>query len=77
MEQLKFLGVDVPNEVQIIGHDGMQWMNRGKYLVSTIVQPVPDMARKSVELLLKKIRGEEIETLTILPVTFVEGGTTR
>ena len=34
-------------------------------MVSTIVQPVPDMARKAVELLLKKIKGEEIETLTI------------
>ena len=55
----------------------MQWMNSGKYLVSTIVQPVPDMARKAVELLLKKIKGEEIETLTILPVEFAEGGTTR
>ena len=41
-------------------------------MVSTIVQPVPD-----VELLLKKIKGEVIETLTILPVEFAEGGTTR
>ena len=46
-------------------------------MVSTIVQPVPDMARKAVELLLKKIKGEEIETLTILPVEFAEGGTIR
>ena len=27
--------------------------------------------------LLKKIKGEVIETLTILPVEFAEGGTTR
>ena len=46
-------------------------------MVSTIVQPVPDMVRKTVELLLKKIKGEEIEILTILPVEFAEGGTTR
>ena len=46
-------------------------------MVSTIVQLVPDMARKAVELLLKKIKGEEIEILTILPVEFAEGGTTR
>lgn len=77
LEQLQFLGVKVPEEVQIVGHDGMKWMNGGKYLVSTIVQPVPEMARKSVELLLKKIKGEEIEIQTILPVTFAEGGTTR
>ena len=77
LEQLQGLGVKVPEEVQIVGHDGIRWMNGGEYLVSTIVQPVPEMARKSVELLLKKIRGEEVETLTILPVTFAEGGTTR
>lgn len=77
LEQLQFLGVEVPEEVQLVGHDGIQWMNSGKYLVSTIVQPVSDMARKSVELLLKKIKGEEIEILTILPVKFAEGGTTR
>ena len=63
--------------VQIVGHDGLRWMTGGDYLISTIVQPVPEMARKSVELLLKKIKGEEVETLTILPVTFAEGGTTR
>lgn len=77
LEQMQLLGVKVPEEVQIVGHDGIRWMNGGDYLVSTIVQPVPEMARKSVELLLKKIRGEEVETLTILPVTFMEGGTTR
>ena len=46
-------------------------------MVSTIVQPVPDMVRKAGDLLLKKIKGEVIETLTILPVEFAEGGTTR
>lgn len=77
LEQLQFLGVKVPEEVQIVGHDGIRWMNRDKYVVSTIVQPIPEMAQKSVELLLKKIRGEKIEILTTLPVSFAEGGTTR
>lgn len=77
LEQLQLLGIKVPEEVQIVGHDGIRWMNRGEYMVSTIVQPVQEMAEKSVELLLKKIKGEEIEILTILPVAFAEGGTTR
>ena len=33
--------------------------------------------KRCVELLLKKIKGEEIETLTILPVKLEEGDTTR
>lgn len=77
LERLRAMGISVPGEVQLIGHDGLRWMHRGPYMVSTIVQPVEEMARKSVELLLKKINGEEVEPLTILPVRFADGGTTR
>lgn len=77
LNQTKKLGIRVPEEVQIIGHDGLRMMNRGNYLVSTIVQPVKEMAEKSVEIVLKKIRGEETDIMTILPVKFADGGTTR
>ena len=77
LNQTRKLGIRVPEEVQIIGHDGLRMMNRGNYFVSTIVQPVKEMAEKSVEIVLKKIRGEETEMMTILPVKFADGGTTR
>ena len=77
LTQMRKLGIQVPEEVQIIGHDGLRMMNRGGYMVSSIAQPVEEMARKSVDMVLKKIRGEETEILTILPVKFVDGGTTR
>lgn len=77
LEEMKKIGVCVPEETQLIGHDGLRWMNGGSYMVSTIVQPVKDMAEISVELVLKKIRGEEIDILTMLPVKFADGGTTR
>lgn len=76
LEQMKRLGIKVPEETQLIGHDGLRWMNRGNYMLSTIVQPIKEMAEKSVELIIKKIRGEEIDNLTMLPVTFADGGTT-
>ena len=77
LNQTRKLGIRVQEEVQIIGHDGLRMMNRGNYFVSTIVQPVKEMAEKSVEIVLKKIRGEETEMMTILPVKFADGGTTR
>ena len=40
-------------------------------------QPVQQMAEKSVELIKNKIDGKDIDTLTVLPVEFVDGGTTR
>ena len=63
--------------VQVIGHDGLKRMNNGPYLLSSIVQPVEEMARVGVRNLLGLIRKEAVEPLTILPVTFAEGGTTR
>ncbi len=77
IKQLDHLQIQVPRDVQVIGHDGLRRMNRGDYLVSSIAQPVEDMARAGVECLLRQIRKEETEDITILPVTFVEGGTTR
>ena len=40
-------------------------------------KPVQQMAEKSVELIKNKIDGKDIDTLTVLPVEFVDGGTTR
>lgn len=77
LEQMKKIGIRVPEETQLIGHDGLRWMNWGDYMLSTIVQPVEGMAEKSVELIIKKIQGEDIDILTMLPITFAPRGTTR
>lgn len=77
LELLQRLGVRVPQDVQVIGHDGLRRMNRGPYLLSSIVQPVEEMARVGVENVLRLIRKEQAEPLTILPVTFAQGWTTR
>lgn len=77
LKQLTQIGINVPEDTQIIGYDGIRWMNYGKYMVSTIKQPVSQMAEKGVQLLIRKINGEEIDALTVLPVEFVDGGTTR
>lgn len=76
-EQLKRLHIRVPEDVQLIGHDGLRQMNRGNYLVSSIAQPIEEMAAAAVANMMKLIRKEPAEEMTILPVKFVEGGTTR
>ncbi len=77
LELLQKLEIRVPQDVQVIGHDGLKRMNRGPYLLSSIAQPVEDMARVGVENVLRLIRKEQAAPLTILPVTFAEGWTTR
>lgn len=74
LEQLK---MKVPNDVQIIGYDGIRILNFGDYAVSGIAQPVNDMAVICVDNLIKQIEKQPYERKIVLPVKFVEGGTTR
>ena len=77
LKQLTEMGIRVPEDVQIIGYDGMRILNVGDYPVSSIAQPVKDMAGTCVDTLIKLIEKKPVERRIILPVTFVEGGTTR
>lgn len=73
---LKKLKIRVPEDVQIIGFDGIQSFGDGDYICSTIVQPVQEIAEMCVELLLQ----ENITTkppLVCLPVSYQYGGTTK
>lgn len=74
---LKKLGKRVPEDVQVIGFDGQRLSDGEDYLVSTIVQPIEEMAHSAVDLLIDVIEGKEVEKRTVLPVTFGDGGTTK
>lgn len=68
--------IRVPEDVQIIGFDGIQMFGNGDYICSTIVQPVQEIAEMCVELLLQ----ENMKTkppLVCLPVSYIDGGTTK
>ncbi len=75
--QLERLGLKVPEDLQVIGYDGMRVMNVGGYYVSTIVQPVKEMALACVDNLIRRIENRPYERSVILPVRFVGGGTTK
>ena len=49
----------------------------GDYAVSSIAQPVRRMAMSCVDVLLKLIEKKPVGDSVILPVKFVDGGTTR
>ena len=74
--RLRNLGVKVPEDVQVIGFDGIPDFVTGKYLCSTIVQPVAEMAETAVSILLEK-DSRRRPALVNLPVSYAAGGTTR
>lgn len=75
-KMLSSLGVGVPEDVQIIGFDGMRKFGAEDLYCSTIVQPVQRLAETCVDLLLTKDRSN-IPALVCLPVSYAPGGTTR
>ena len=69
-------GVRIPEDVQIIGYDGIKDYFTGRYTCSTIVQPIADMAEAAVDIILKQ-DGASQPALVSLPVHYVSGGTTK
>lgn len=73
---LKKMGLRVPEDVQVIGFDGVRAFGDGDYFCSTIVQPVRDIAEMCVDLLLQENMATK-PPLVCLPVTYAYGGTTK
>ena len=70
-------GIKVPEQMQIVSYDGSfkQWSNN-PYL-SCVEQPIEDMAREVVRLLIDKIDGKEVQMRTMLKTNFLVGATTK
>lgn len=69
-------GIRIPKDVQMIGYDGTQKFSTEDYYCSTIVQPIQQMARTAVDVLLREDRTQ-VPALICLPVHYAPGGTTR
>jgi LacI family transcriptional regulator len=78
IDLLKEEGFHVPDDVQVIGFDGIRKFGvpNGSLFVSSIVQPVDLLAEKCVELVTAENRAA-IPSLTLLPPHYEYGGTTR
>lgn len=76
IKTLRQLNLRVPEDVQVIGFDGVRLFQGEDYVCSTIVQPIPEIAEMSVSLLLQENMSVK-PPLVCLPVTYASGGTTR
>lgn len=74
---LRKLGKRVPEDVQVIGYDGIRLALERDYPLSTIKQPLEEMAIEAVEILLSIIEGAPHKIQSVLPVSFIDGPTTK
>lgn len=68
--------IKIPEELSIIGFDGIQTYAAPKPKLSTIRQPIEVLGRSLVDLLIKRINGVLV-TPAIHPVEYLKGETTR
>ena len=74
MKVAQELGVNIPEELKVIGYDGTYFVENYYPQLATIQQPLKDIACLLVDLLLRKIEGEEIPTTGyFLPVHLSSG----
>lgn len=69
-------GIKIPEELSIIGFDGIRSYEVLKPRLSTIRQPVELIGKSLVDLLIKRINGNLVKPI-IHPVEFSKGETTR
>ena len=76
IKMLRRMGQRVPEDVQVIGYDGLRAFGDQDYYCSTIIQPVEAMAETCVELVLGE-PNPNTPSLLCLPVRYAYGGTTK
>lgn len=69
-------GIRVPEDVQMIGYDGIRVFFTEEYSCSTVVQPVTQIAESAVSILMNWNRSTP-SALICLPVAYAPGGTTK
>lgn len=70
---IKDLKLKVPQDIKIIGYDGTHFVEHFYPFLTTIKQPIEEIADLLVDVLLKKIDCQKIPKDYILPVSLLSG----
>ena len=68
-------GISIPSRLKLVGFDGAEITRLIFPALTTVQQPIEQMAAKSVEILLRLIDGENVPAVTTLPVSLYRGTT--
>jgi len=70
------MGISIPDQLKIVGFDDVNIASLTTPRISTIHQPIKEMAKMSIELLIHASEGALVASRTTLPVTLVKRETT-
>ena len=69
------MGLRVPEDVAVVGFDGLVSQARPSRRITTVHAPWSEVARTALDLLMRRLSGEDIPLETVLPVELVIGET--
>ena len=71
-EHCEKCGIDIPEKLKVASYDGVQIKTGDlKDKIAYVEQPIEQLSRKAVDILLKKIKGEDVPLKTVLDAKFV------
>jgi LacI family transcriptional regulator len=76
-KMLRKKGYRVPEDIQLIGFDGVKL---GRFLtpeLTTVAQPIAEMGKCAVQMILKTVQQVAHESEKRFPVTLIQGETTK
>ncbi|MDI3310353.1 MAG: LacI family DNA-binding transcriptional regulator [Thermoanaerobacterium sp.] len=66
------IGKEVPKDLKVVGYDDISIAKMIVPPLTTIRQPIEEMAKKTIEIILDQIDGKEVSIENILPITLIE-----
>ena len=67
----------MPEDIQLISYDGTSLRRNGKQVITSIEQPIKELAEASFNILVDLINEREVNQSNIFKTTFVLGETTK
>lgn len=75
VEECEAQGIRVPQDLSVVGYDGIVWPCKSPHVVASVAVPLEAMAQTGVALLIRLIDGEAGPFTATLPVQFSPGTT--
>ena len=77
IKALKEVGLKVPEDISITGYDNSQMASSSGVRLTTIVHPQEELGKMAAELLLKMLKGEEVQKRVIIEPELIVGNSCK
>lgn len=70
------IGLKIPDDIKLVGYDDTNIAQLTTPKLTTIHQPIEQISKYALELIINEIKGEIVPMRTVLPVKLIERGST-